>query len=66
MKPSIRKTLLGTAFALLGMGSMTTAVAEGDYLMATASTGGTYHDVALHKAVHIRTALLHHPTVLST
>ena len=47
MKPSIRKTLLGTAFALLGMGSMTSAVAEGDYLMATASTGGTYYPVGV-------------------
>lgn len=47
MNTAIRKALLGAAFALFGMGSVTTAMAEGDYLMATASTGGTYYPVGV-------------------
>lgn len=47
MKRTIRKAVAAFALALLAAGGASQAVAEGDYLLATASTGGTYYPVGV-------------------
>jgi TRAP transporter TAXI family solute receptor len=46
MKP-FRKGLAMVTLALCGIGATSQATAEGDYLLATASTGGTYYPVGV-------------------
>ena len=43
----LRKTMALAAMALLSVGSTTSVLAQGDYLLATASTGGTYYPVGV-------------------
>lgn len=43
----IKNTFAAFTLALCGMGVATQAVAEGDYLLTTASTGGTYYPVGV-------------------
>ena len=45
MRIDLRKGTAVLVMTLFGMGSSTQALAEGDYLLATASTGGTYYPV---------------------
>ena len=47
MKRYMRKAVALAAMTLVGAGSTTSALAEGDYLLATASTGGTYYPVGV-------------------
>ncbi len=47
MKNTFRRGAAVLALTLFGAGTATQAVAEGDYLLATASTGGTYYPVGV-------------------
>lgn len=47
MKRIFKKGLAVAAFAMLGAGTASQALAQGDYLLATASTGGTYYPVGV-------------------
>ena len=47
MRQLIRKGVMFLAVAAFGAGSSTAALAQGDYLLATASTGGTYYPVGV-------------------
>jgi len=47
MKRILKKGLAVAAFAMLGAGTASQALAQGDYLLATASTGGTYYPVGV-------------------
>ncbi|WP_334223714.1 TAXI family TRAP transporter solute-binding subunit [Thiosocius teredinicola] len=47
MKSSMKRGVAAFALALFAAGGTTQAVAEGDYLLATASTGGTYYPVGV-------------------
>ncbi len=47
MRQAIRKGVMFLAIAAFGAGSSTAALAQGDYLLATASTGGTYYPVGV-------------------
>jgi TRAP transporter TAXI family solute receptor len=47
MKKTLKKCLAGVIFAAFGAGGATQALAAGDYLLATASTGGTYYPVGV-------------------
>ena len=47
MRTILKRTLAALTLATLGAGTSTQALAEGDYLLATASTGGTYYPVGV-------------------
>ena len=47
MRQLTRKGAMFLAIAAFGVGSSTAALAQGDYLLATASTGGTYYPVGV-------------------
>ncbi len=47
MHKSLKSGLVALSLTLFGLGASSQASAEGDYLMATASTGGTYYPVGV-------------------
>lgn len=47
MRTILKRALAALTLATLGAGTSTQALAEGDYLLATASTGGTYYPVGV-------------------
>jgi len=61
MKKIFKKGLAVAAFAILGAGTANQALAQGDYLLATASTGGTYYPVGVALSTVVKVKL--QPTV---
>jgi len=61
MKKLFRSGIAAVTFALFGMGVGTQVQAQGDYLLATASTGGTYYPVGVALSTVVKVKL--QPTV---
>jgi len=61
MKIDLRTGVAAAIFALFGMGGAMQAQAQGDYLLATASTGGTYYPVGVALSTLVKVKL--QPTV---
>ncbi len=61
MKKISRSHIAAVGLALLGMGGAMQAQAQGDYLLATASTGGTYYPVGVALSTVVKVKL--QPTV---
>ena len=61
MKKIFRSRIAAAGLALLGMGAAMQAQAQGDYLLATASTGGTYYPVGVALSTVVKVKL--QPTV---
>lgn len=53
----LRVAAAALVIALLGVGTATRAIAAGDYLLATASTGGTYYPVGVALATLVKVKL---------